>query len=220
MRPPDIAADPITVVLVDRQPLYRAGLRQLLEAAGVRVLGDASTAAAGIDLVDLHAPDVAIVDTALPGTSALGTIRRIGECGHGTNVLALTGAASAADVFDIVVEGGSSYLLREAPVDQLVAAVHAAAAGDATISPQIAKTLVQRLRTSRMHEGPPPDAVLTAREQQVLLLVAEGKENDEIARELYISPHTVKNHISSILLKLQVANRIQAAVRAVRSAIV
>jgi DNA-binding NarL/FixJ family response regulator len=220
MRAPDTATDPITVVLVDHQPLYRAGLRQLLEAADIRVLGDVSTAAAGFDLVDRHAPDVAVIDTALPGTSALGTIRRIDECGHHTNVLALASLASATDVFAIVVEGGSSYLLKEATGDQIVAGVHAAAAGDATIAPPIAKTLVQRLRTSRVHEGPPPDAVLTEREKQVLRLVADGKENDEIARELYISPHTVKNHISSILLKLQVANRIQAAVRAVRAAIV
>jgi NarL family two-component system response regulator LiaR len=220
MLAPHAATKPITVVLVDHQPLYRAGLRQLLETEGVRVLGDVSTAEAGIELVDRHAPDVAIVDTALPGTSALGTIRRIAECGHRTNVLALASSASDADVFDIVVEGGSSYLLREAAVEQIVAGVHAAAAGDATISPQIATTLVRRLRASRTHEGPLPDAVLTEREKQVLRLVTDGKENDEIARELYISPHTVKNHISSILLKLKVANRIQAAVRAVRAAIV
>jgi DNA-binding NarL/FixJ family response regulator len=220
MLTPQAHASPITVVLVDHQPLYCAGLRQLLEAEGISVLGDASTAEAGIDLIERHAPDVAILDIALPGTSALRTLRRIGECGHNTNVLALASPGSAADVFDIVVEGRSSYLLREATVDQILAGVRAAAAGDSAIAPRIARTLIERLRASRVHDGPPPDAVLTEREKQVLRLVADGKENDQIARELFISPHTVKNHISSILLKLQVANRIQAAVRAVRAAIV
>jgi DNA-binding NarL/FixJ family response regulator len=98
--------------------------------------------------------------------------------------------------------------------------VRAAAAGEAMISPHVATTLIQRLRSNRMHDGPVPDAVLTEREKQVLRLVADGKENDEIARELFISRHTVKNHIASILFKLQVANRIQAAVCAVRAAIV
>ena len=212
--------EPITVALVDDHPLFHAGLRQLLEADGIEVVGEASSAKAGIDLVERYAPDVAIVDPAMPGASGIEAIRRMAGSGRRTHVLALASPASEADVVAAVLEGGSCYLLKEAPAETILAGVRAAAEGDAMISPQIAGALVHRLRANDLPEGPPPDAVLSEREKQVLRLVADGKENDEIARELFISRHTVKNHISSILHKLKVANRIQAAVCAVRAAIV
>lgn len=206
---------PITVVLVDDHALYRSGLRELLEAHGIEVVGDAPTAEAGLELVDRYAPDVAVMDLCLPGMSGIDAIRRLAADAPRTHVLALTVSASEADVTDAVLVGGSCYLLKDTPVETIVAGVRAAAAGEAMISPKMAATLLDRLRANGVRE-PAPDVALTEREREVLRLVASGKENDEIARELFISPHTVKNHISSILLKLQVANRIQAAVRAVR----
>ena len=212
---------PLSVVLIDAHALYRAGLRELLEAAGVEVVGDAASAEAGLRLVERYAPDVAVVDLGLRGTSGIEAIRLIVANASRTHVLALTSSASAADVIDVVLRGGSCCLLKDAPVETVLAGVRAAAAGEAMISPRLAATLLERLRASALPQGPPPPGTaLSEREQEVLRLVASGKENDEIARELFISPHTVKNHISSILLKLQVSNRIQAAVHAVRAAMV
>jgi DNA-binding NarL/FixJ family response regulator len=216
----DDVHDPITVVLVDDHPLFHAGLRQLLEADGIEIVGEASSAEVGVGLVERHAPDVAIVDPAMPGAFRIDAIRRMAASGRRTHVLALASPAPEDDVVAVVLEGSSCYLLKEAPPETILAGVRAAAQGDAMISPQIAGALVHRLRANGLPEGPEPGAVLSKREKQVLRLVVDGKENDEIARELFISRHTVKNHISSILLKLRVSNRIQAAVCAVRAAIV
>jgi DNA-binding NarL/FixJ family response regulator len=213
---PARAEKPITVVLVDDHALYRSGLRELLEARGIEVAGEAPTAEAGLRLVEQHAPDVAIMDLSLPGMSGVAAIRCMAASAPRTRVLVLTVSASEADVLDAVLVGGSGYLLKDTPIEQIVAGVRAAAVGEAMISPRMAATLLERVRAGGPPEGPSPASVLSDREKDVLRLVASGKENDEIARELFISPHTVKNHISSILLKLQVANRIQAAVRAVR----
>lgn len=210
----------LTVVLVDDHPLFHAGLRQLLEAEGIEVVGEASSADDGIDLVERCAPDVAIVDPDLPGAAELDVIRRMTGGGRRTHVLALASPSPEDDVVDVVLSGCSCYLLKEAPAETILAGVRAAAEGAAMISPQIAGALLHRLRASGPSEGPLPDVVLSEREKQVLRLVADGKENDEIARELFISRHTVKNHISSILAKLRVSNRIQAAVCAVRASLI
>jgi DNA-binding NarL/FixJ family response regulator len=212
-------AQRITVVLVDQHALLRAGLRQLLEADGIEVVGEAASGEAGLRLVERYAPDVAIVD---PGLSDAGAdpIRRIKASAPGTHVLALAAPASGPDVVDVMRMGGSCYLLKEAPVETILDGVRAAAAGEALISPQVAATLVRSVRAGGPGDGPTPRAVLSEREQEVLRLMTDGKENDEIASDLFISPHTVKNHISSILLKLEVTNRVQAAVRAVREAMV
>ncbi|MGB2710249.1 MAG: response regulator transcription factor [Conexibacter sp.] len=213
-------AKPITAVLIDDHPLFRMGLRELLEARGIDVVGDVPTAEAGLVLVERHAPDVAVIDLGLPGMSGIEAIRWLAANAPRTRILVLTVSASEADVVEAVLVGGSCYLLKDTPVETIVAGVRAAAAGEAMISPKMAATLLERLRANGVPEGSAATAQLSDREKQVLRLVASGRENDEIARELFISSHTVKNHISSILLKLHVANRIQAAVRAVREAMI
>jgi two-component system nitrate/nitrite response regulator NarL len=207
---------PITVVLVDDHALFRAGLRELLEGHGIEVLGDVPSAEAGLELIERRAPDVAVMDLGLPGMSGIEAIRWMSANAPRTRVLVLTISASEADIVEAVLHGGSGYLLKDAPIETIVAGVRAAAAGEAMISPRMATTLLDRLRAKGMRPGSAASASLSVRERDVLRLVASGQENDAIARALFISPHTVKNHISSILLKLQVANRIQAAVRAVR----
>jgi DNA-binding NarL/FixJ family response regulator len=215
------AEEPITVVVIDGHALFRAGLRELLSAAGIEVVGEAASAEGGLHLVACHVPDVAIVDPSLRGSEGIEAIRTIAARSPRTRVLALTDPASRTDVVEVVLRGGSCCLLKEASVETIVAGVRAAAAGEAMISPRLAAGLLERLRTSALPAGPPlPDAVLSEREKQVLRLVARGKDNDAIARELFISPHTVKNHISSILAKLEVSNRIEAAVQAVRASLV
>jgi len=213
----------LTVVLIDRHELFRTGLHQLLEADRVAIVGEASTIELGMRLVELHAPDVVVVDPDTPSTtglSPLGAIRRLQEQAPDTHLLALGRTQPAHDPVEIVRIGGSCYLSKDAPPETVLAGVHAAAASETLIAPAIAAALVRRLRAIGAGEGPAPQSVLSEREQEVLRLIAGGLDNDAIAGELFISRHTVKNHISNILLKLEVTNRVQAAVRAAQEAMI
>jgi two-component system, NarL family, response regulator LiaR len=211
------------VVLIDTHPLFRTGLRQLLEADGITVAGEAESAESGMRLIALHAPDVAIVDPDTPSTTGLTpleVIRRLQEQAPGMRLLVLARTAPAHDPVEVVRLGGSCYLCKDAPVEMILAGVHAALAGETLIAPTAAAALVHRLRAIGAGEGPAPHSVLSEREQEVLRLIAAGLDNDAIAGELFISRHTVKNHISNILLKLEVTNRVQAAVRAAQEAMI
>jgi len=213
----------ITVVLIDCHVLFRSGLRRLLEHHGIVVVGEALSVEAGLRLVARHAPDVVVVDPGMPelrDLAVIQTIRRMKASAPRTHVLALSRTTDGHDVVDVVRVGGSCYLLKDAPVETILAGVRAAAAGEALITPKVATALVRRLRAGGGGEGPLASSLLSEREQEVLRLLAAGLDNDGIANELFISRHTVKNHISSILDKLDVTNRVQAAVRAVREALV
>ncbi len=211
---------PITVVIVDDHVLFRSGLRELLQQEEVHVLGEASTAEAGLELVRRHGPDVAIMDLNLPAMSGHDAIRRIAESAPRTQVLVLTISANESDVTEAVLAGACGYLLKDASVADIVTGVRAAAAGESMVSPRMTKTILDQLRQQDRGDGKPPAEALSAREGEILRLVTEGKDNATIARELFISPYTVKNHISNILLKLHVSNRIQAAVLAVRDSLI
>jgi len=210
------------VLLVDDHDLFRSGLRSLLEEQGLQVVGEADNGRAALQFVGELAPDVVIMDLKMPGLTGVETTRQVSSIAPRTRVVVLTISADDDDVMDAVMAGACGYLLKDSSIDQLIAGIRAAAGGDSLISPQIAAKLLQRLRAQTA------DAVaarairteLSERELEVLRLIANGKDNAEIARELYISPKTVKNHISNILMKLQIENRIQAAVYAVRSGIV
>jgi len=213
----------LTAVLIESYSLYRTGLRRLLEAEAVVVVGEAATAEAGMRLVALHAPDVAIVDPDTPSTSGLGplqVIRRLQEQAPDTQLLALARSQPEHEPVDVVRIGGSCYLPKDVAPATILAGVSAAAAGETLIAPSVASALVRRLRAIGAGEGPAPHSVLSEREQEVLRLIAAGLDNDAIAAELFISRHTVKNHISNILLKLEVSNRVQAAVRAAQEAMI
>jgi DNA-binding NarL/FixJ family response regulator len=213
-------SSPITVVIVDDHVLFRSGLRELLQQEEVHVMGEASTAEAGLELVQRHGPDVAIMDLNLPAMSGHDAIRRIAECAPRTQVLVLTISANESDVTEAVLAGACGYLLKDASVNDIVTGVRAAAAGESMVSPRMTKTILDQLRQQERSDGKPPAEALSAREQEILRLVTEGKDNATIAQELFISPYTVKNHISNILLKLHVSNRIQAAVLAVRDSLI
>ena len=210
------------MLLVDDHDLFRSGLRSLLEEQGLQVVGEADNGRAALQFVGELAPDVVIMDLKMPGLTGVETTRQVSSIAPRTRVVVLTISADDDDVMDAVMAGACGYLLKDSSIDQLIAGIRAAAGGDSLISPQIAAKLLQRLRAQTA------DAVaarairteLSERELEVLRLIANGKDNAEIARELYISPKTVKNHISNILMKLQIENRIQAAVYAVRSGIV
>jgi DNA-binding NarL/FixJ family response regulator len=211
---------PTTVVIVDDHVLFRSGLRELLQQEEVHVLGEASTAESGLELIRRHSPDVAIMDLNLPGMSGHDAIGRIAESAPATQVLVLTISANESDVTEAVLAGACGYLLKDASVVDIVAGVRAAAAGESMVSPRMTKTLLDQLRQQERSDGKPPNEILSPREREILRLVTEGKDNATIAQELFISPYTVKNHISNILLKLHVANRIQAAVLAVRDSLI
>jgi two-component system, NarL family, nitrate/nitrite response regulator NarL len=213
-------SSPLTVVVVDDHVLFRSGLRKLLQEKEIHVAGEASTAESGVELIERLEPDVAIMDLNLPGMSGHDAIRQLTSTAPRTQVLVLTISANESDVTDAVLAGACGYLLKDASVVDILAGVRAAAAGESMISPRMAKTLLEQVRRHERSDGKPRAESLSSREREVLRLVVEGKDNATIARELFISPYTVKNHISNILLKLNVTNRIQAAVLAVRESLV
>jgi len=158
----------------------------------------------------------------MPGLTGVETTRHLAGIAPLTRVVVLTISADDEDVMDAVMAGACGYLLKDSSIQDLIMGIRAAAAGESLISPQIAAKLLQRLRAQSTSEDAAAmiQAELSDREIEVLKLIANGKDNAQIASELFISPKTVKNHISNILMKLQIDNRIQAAVYAVRSGIV
>ena len=216
-------ADEISVVIVDDHDLFRTGLHDLLEEHGINVVGEAASGEAALELVPTLAPDVVIMDLGLPGISGVEATRRLGDVAPQARVLVLSISADDEDVTGAIAAGACGYLVKDASITDVVAGVRAAAVGASSISPRVAAKLVDAIRAEqrvRQASEQSTSADLSPREIEVLRLVAAGKETSEIARELFISPQTVKNHISHILVKLGVDNRIQAAVHAVRSKLV
>ncbi len=214
--------EPINVVLVDDHELFRGGLRDILEDQGVNVVGEADNGERGAELVAELAPDVAVMDLNMPGVGGVEATRRIAAQMPTTSVLVLTISSDDETVMQAMMAGASGYLLKDASVEELVAGIRAAAAGESSISPRIASKLLVWLREGHAEQRTPEvaRADLSDREIEVLRLLAAGKGNAAIAEELFISPKTVKNHIASILVKLQIENRIQAAIYAVKAGLV
>jgi DNA-binding NarL/FixJ family response regulator len=212
----------VRVLLVDDHDLFRSGLKNLLEEQGVQIVGEAANGQTALRSVSELAPDVVVMDLNMPGLSGVETTRQLASIAPLTRVVVLTISIDDEDVMNAVMAGACGYLLKDSSIQELVAGIQAAAAGESRISPQIASKLLQRLRSQTASEDAAETirTELSDREIEVLKLIANGKDNAQIARELYISPKTVKNHISNILMKLQIENRIQAAVYAVRSGIV
>jgi DNA-binding NarL/FixJ family response regulator len=212
----------VRVLLVDDHDLFRGGLRNLLEERGVEVAGEAAAGIEAIRLVREVAPDVVVMDLHMPGISGIEAIKQIAMIAPLTRVLVLTISDQDEDVLHAILAGACGYLLKDSSVDDLIRGIEAAAVGESIVSPSIAGKVLQQVRATAAS----PDAAatiraeLSQRELDVLKLIASGKDNAMIAGELHISPKTVKNHISNILMKLQIENRIQAAVYAVRSGIV
>jgi two-component system NarL family response regulator len=210
------SAERLRVVVVDDHPFYRQGLIKLLMDSGIEVVGEAANGAMAIDVVEQTAPDVVVVDLRMPGLSGVETTRRLCARTPSSRVLVLSVSDEESDVTDAILAGALGYVVKDAPVEQVIAGIRAAAAGQSLISPRIASMLLRSVPERERAELYPPPVGLSAREREVLKLVADGKANHEIGETLSIRPSTVRNHISSILMKLQVDNRVQAAVRAVR----
>jgi len=214
------AQDEVRVLLVDDHDLFRTGLHNLLEEhGGVQVLAEAVNGAEAVQLVRELAPDVVVMDLNMPTMSGVDATRHITVLSPLTRVIVLTISDEDADVMDAIVAGACGYLLKDSSIADVVAGIRSAAVGSSLISPTIASKVLQRVRatTADTDIAETIRTELSDRELEVLKLIANGKDNAQIAAELVISPKTVKNHISNILMKLQMQNRIQAAVYAVRS---
>lgn len=207
----------LKVIVVDDHEMFRRGLIGLLEERGIQVFGEAMLAADAIEQATEMGPGVVLMDLTMPGMSGIEATQRLAAVAPLARVLVLTVSADDRHVMDALLAGACGYLLKDSTVDQIVQGIRAAERGESSISPSIAARLIRRLREPQEIEPPNAGPELTPRELEVLDLVARGLDNSQIARALFLSQHTIKNHVSSILIKLQVENRIQAAVRAVRS---
>ncbi len=212
--------DELRVLLVDDHDLFRTGLRNLLEEqGGLGVVGEAANGVEAVRLVRELAPDVVVMDLNMPAMSGVDATRHITALSPLTRVIVLTISEDDSDVMDAIVAGACGYLLKDASIADVVGGIRSAAVGASLISPTIASKVLTHVRASTA-DTDMAEAIrteLSDRELEVLKLIANGKDNAQIAAELVISPKTVKNHISNILMKLQIQNRIQAAVYAVRS---
>ncbi len=212
-------AAPIRVLVVEDEALLRTTLVQVLQAeSDIEVAASVSN---GLDCVPMASglkPDVILMDLELPGLSGVEATRRILESGQETNVVVLTHLSDDDSLFAAIKAGAKSYLLKDATVPQILAAVRGAAKGEGAIHPSLAPRLMSEFK--RMSDRPAGQRelfqLLSRREVEVLELIAKGKRNREIADELFLTERTVKNHVGSILRKLHVNNRAEAAVLADR----
>jgi|SRR5580692_5433682 DNA-binding NarL/FixJ family response regulator len=215
---------PITVVVVDDEHLIRSALAQALSNSGIELVGEAANGEDAIQIVVDVRPDVVLIDLRLPGTSGVRAIEQLSLLAPASRVLVLT-RSEQNQVVEAIIAGASGYILKSAPPDAIITAVRATAAGESVLSSQIAGKLLQRIReldipvTTSDTAAVAIRAVLTDRELEIFTRLASGDSNHKIASELSLSTNTVANHIASILAKLHLENRIQAAVQAVRSGI-
>ena len=205
-------------MLVEDHPLFRRGIRELLTDHGVMVVGEAGNGELALSIIPRLRPDVVLMDLSMPGIDGVETTRRLRDVMPEAQVLVMTASSEETDVVDAIMAGASGYLLKEAAVEEILSAVTAAARGYTAVTPEVATVLMQRLRD---HERRPKEEGLldglSERELEVLRLVATGRDNQSIASELLIGLGTVKSHVASVLEKLGVENRVQAAVLAVRA---
>ena len=215
---------PITVVVVDDEHLIRSALAHSLSDSGIELVGEAANGEDAIRLVVDVRPDVVLIDLRLPGISGVQAIEQLSLLAPASRVLVLT-RSEQNRVVEAIIAGASGYILKSASADAIVAAVRATAAGESVLSSQIAGKLLRRIRELDIPVANSDTtavairAVLTDRELEIFTRLASGDSNQKIARELSLSTNTVANHIASILAKLHLENRIQAAVQAVRSGI-
>jgi DNA-binding NarL/FixJ family response regulator len=211
----------IRVLICDDQPLVRAGIRTLLrtqqdiEVVGEAVDGDDAVAA----VTRLH-PDVVLMDVRMPGTDGIAATDRIANGDNAPHVLVLTTYDQDEYVFNALTAGASGFLLKDARPEDLINGIRSVAAGDALLAPSVTRRLIDLFAHGRGNERRQTDGrvrLLTDREREVLLLVAKGKSNAEIAATLHITEHTVKTHVASLLRKLDLRDRVHAVIFAYES---
>jgi DNA-binding NarL/FixJ family response regulator len=207
----------IRVLLADDQALFREGLRAVLTAKGVEVVGEAATGEEAVELAMALLPEVVLMDLRMPGGGGVAAIRRLAALAHPPRVIALTTFDDDQSVFEALRAGALGYLLKDTDSARLVEAIQHAARGESLLQPSVAARVVSefaRLAAPRRPADLAAELGLSEREVAVLRALALGQSNKEIAVELGITEGTVKNHVTSILAKLGVTDRLQAALRA------
>jgi DNA-binding NarL/FixJ family response regulator len=199
------------VVIADDHTFYREGLARLLRKFGVDVVGEAPDGEVAVRLVEETSPDVVLLDLRMPGVSGLDAVRRLTEDAAATRVLVLSVSAEESDVTDAIAAGASGYVLKDEPVEEVIAGIRAAAAGGARISPGTATALLGRVRGAIEAGEDMAGGGLSTTELQVLDLVAAGKPDREVSERLSIGEGTVGDYVRSIVTKLQVERRVRDA---------
>ncbi|MFF5706790.1 response regulator [Streptomyces sp. NPDC012794] len=205
----------IRVLLVDDHQVVRRGLRTFLEVQeDIEVVGEASDGSEGTDRAEELRPDVILMDVKMPGTDGIEALRRLRDLGNGARVLIVTSFTEQRTVVPALRAGAAGYLYKDVDPEALAAAIRSVHAGHVLLQPEVAETL---LAAQDDQSGPGGrGGALTDREREVLGLIADGRANREIARALVLSEKTVKTHVSNILMKLDLSDRTQAALWAVR----
>ncbi len=207
--------DRICILVADDHPFFRDGLRSLLASSpDMELVGEASTGEEAVSLVAELQPDVVLMDVQMPGMNGVEATRRIVEDSPHVRVLVVTMFEDDGTVFRAMRAGAKGYLLKGANYAEMLRAIKAVGNGEAIFSPGIAVRLADFFAEIRPASSPQVFPELSDREREVLDLIAQGHKNPEIAKRLYLSPKTVRNHVSNILSKLQVADRTQAIIRA------
>jgi NarL family two-component system response regulator LiaR len=202
------------VLIVDDHGVVRQGLRTYLELMDdIEVTGEAENGIEAVTLVQQHQPDVVLMDLVMPEMDGIEAIRQTSKISPSTKVIVLTSFADDEKVFPAIQAGATGYLLKDVSPRNLASAIRAVHAGETHLHPEITKMLVDHVTGPKTEQGPDD---LTPRELEVLRLLAQGLSNREIAQALSISEKTVKTHVSSILAKLHLADRTQAAIYALR----
>jgi len=216
------SGEPVDVLIVDDHQLFRTGLSELLGDEGLNIVGAVGDGASAVDLVAQLAPDVVLMDLEMPGMSGVEATRRISEIAPLTRVVVLTISAEEQSVVDAIAAGACGYLLKGTSLQSLVAGIRAAVAGESLISGVVGAKLFEHLRTDdrRTTAEQLVFSNLSERELEILKLLASGMRNAEIAQALFISPHTVRNHVSNLLAKLHISNRFEAAAYAIKNRMV
>jgi DNA-binding NarL/FixJ family response regulator len=214
----------VKVLIVDDQALVRAGFKMILDAEPeIEVVGEAADGIAGLEAARSLRPDVVLMDIRMPELDGLEATRRLTSGADGPRVLILTTFDLDEYVYEALRSGASGFLLKDTPPEQLVQAITVVAEGEALLAPSITKRLIEEfVRTGGTTHAEPPPGIqeLTARELEVLRLIARGLSNAEIAKELFVSETTVKTHVARVLMKLNLRDRVQAVVLAYESGLV
>jgi DNA-binding NarL/FixJ family response regulator len=220
------APDPIRVLIVDDHALFRRGLEMVLtEEQDIELVGEASDGTEAVEKAGEALPDVVLMDIRMPKSSGIEACRAMKEVAPSAKIVMLTISDEEEDLFEAIRAGASGYLLKDIPYDEVADVVRAVHGGQSLINPSMAAKLLtefaalaRRDEEERAQQVPAPK--LTDREMEVLRLVARGMNNRDIAKELYISENTVKNHVRNILEKLQIHSRMEAVMIAVREKLI
>jgi DNA-binding NarL/FixJ family response regulator len=221
-----LPGEPIRTMIVDDHALFRRGLEMVLASErDIDLVGQASDGAEAVEKAAESLPDVVLMDIRMPRSSGIEACRAMKEAAPSAKIVILTISDEEEDLFEAIRAGASGYLLKDIPLDEVADAVRAVYGGQSLINPSMAgklltefATLARRDGEERVQEVPAPR--LTEREMQVLKLVARGMNNRDIAKELFISENTVKNHVRNILEKLQIHSRMEAVMVAVREKLI